>query len=65
MYVNAKMVPVETTLGMRGEESGKESDGGVNSSMIYLMHCKSFRKCHNAPPPSTAIKKLLARVKLG
>jgi hypothetical protein len=30
---------------------------GVNSSMIYLIHCKNSCKCHNVPPPSTAIKK--------
>jgi hypothetical protein len=34
----------------------KESSGGVNSSVIYLIHCKNFCKCHNVLPPST-IKK--------
>jgi hypothetical protein len=29
---------------------------GVNSSMIYLIYCKNFYKCHNVPP-STTIKK--------
>jgi hypothetical protein len=28
---------------------------GVNSSMIYLIHCKNFCKCHNVPPTSTTI----------
>jgi hypothetical protein len=30
---------------------------GVNSSMIYLIYCKNFRKCHNIPSPSTTIKR--------
>jgi hypothetical protein len=31
----------------------KKSGEGVNSRMIYLIHCKNFCKCHNVPPPST------------
>jgi hypothetical protein len=38
MYVNGKMRPVETIPGMGGQE-GKDNDGGVNSTMIYLIHC--------------------------
>jgi hypothetical protein len=34
----------------------KEINEGVNSSMIYLIHCKNLCKCHNVPPPSTTIK---------
>jgi hypothetical protein len=30
-----------------GRRGIKESDGGVNSTMIY---CKKFYKCHNVPP---------------
>jgi hypothetical protein len=30
---------------------------GVNSSMIYLIHCKNLCKCYNVPPPRTTIKK--------
>jgi hypothetical protein len=52
MYVNAKMIPFGTIPGMGG-------GGGVNSSMIYLIHCKNFCKYHNAPPPSTIIKKCI------
>jgi hypothetical protein len=26
---------------------------GVNSSKIYLIHCKNFCKCHSVPPPRT------------
>jgi hypothetical protein len=29
----------------------------LNLSMIYLIYCKNFCKCHNVPPPSTTIKK--------
>jgi hypothetical protein len=36
-----------------GEEGIKKSGRGVNSSMIYLIDCKNFCKCHNVPPPST------------
>jgi hypothetical protein len=32
----------------------------VNSSMIYLVYCMNFCKCHNVPPhTSTTIKKIL------
>jgi hypothetical protein len=34
MYVNGKMRSAETILGIGGGEI-KETDGGVNSSMIY------------------------------
>jgi hypothetical protein len=30
---------------------------GVNSSMIYLIHCKNLCKCHNVPPPAQKRKK--------
>jgi hypothetical protein len=31
---------------------------GVNSNMIYFIHCKNLfnSKCHNVPPPGTTIK---------
>jgi hypothetical protein len=32
---------------------------GVNSSIIHLIYCKNFCKCHNAPPPSTIKNKNL------
>jgi hypothetical protein len=52
------MIPVETIPGM-GVGRIKENGGGgvVNSSMIYLMCCKNFCKCHKVPPPSTIIKR--------
>jgi hypothetical protein len=39
----------------------KRAAEGVNSSMIYLIHCKNLCKCYNVSPPSTAIikKKIL------
>jgi hypothetical protein len=44
MHVNG---PVETVPGM-GEI--KESDEGVNSTVINLTYYKNFCKCHNVPP---------------
>jgi hypothetical protein len=55
MYVNGKMTPIETIPGM-GRGVIKENDGGVNSSMIYLLYCRNISKCHNAPTHSTTIK---------
>jgi hypothetical protein len=37
-------------------EGIRENGAGVNSSMIYLIHCKNFYKCHKILPPSTIIK---------
>jgi hypothetical protein len=48
MYISGKMRPVETTPGM--EERG--NDGGLNSSMMCLIHCKNFYKCHMYPHPA-------------
>jgi hypothetical protein len=44
MYVNGKMRPAETIPEMR-EGGIQDNDGGVNSSMIYLIYCKNFCKC--------------------
>jgi hypothetical protein len=33
-----------------GVEGIKENDGGVNSSMIYLIYCKNLFKYHNIHP---------------
>jgi hypothetical protein len=56
MYVNTKMIPVETVESEKGEW-GRAVEG-VNSRMIYLIHCKNLGKCHNVPPHSTTIKKI-------
>jgi hypothetical protein len=48
MYINTKMIPVETVPGIRGGGMRKRSVwGGWNSSMIFLIHCKSLYKCYN------------------
>jgi hypothetical protein len=54
------MIPVETILGIGGEI--KESGGRVNSSMMYLVHCKNLCKCHNVPSPSTIKGKKFLKV---
>jgi hypothetical protein len=51
MYINAKMIPVETISGIR-EWKMKDSSGRVNSSMIYLTNCKNPCKYYSLPPPS-------------
>jgi hypothetical protein len=48
-YVNGKMRPAENIPGM-GWGWIKDNDGGMNSTMIYLIYCKNFCKCHNVPP---------------
>jgi hypothetical protein len=55
MYVNGRMISVETIPGM-GEKM-EENGGGGEFNIIYLIYCKNFCKCHNVPPPSTIIKK--------
>jgi hypothetical protein len=59
MYVNAKMIPVETGPEIGGGESKRVVDG-VNSNTVCLIHCKNLSKCkckcHNVPPLSTTIK---------
>jgi hypothetical protein len=56
MYLNAKMIPVETVPGNRGGGMRK-SPGVGNSSMIYLIHCKNLYECYNVHTSSTTIKK--------
>jgi hypothetical protein len=50
------MIPVETIPGMGwGGDKGQRVEG-VNSSIIYLIHCKNFCKHHTVTPSSTTIK---------
>jgi hypothetical protein len=56
MYINAKMIPVETISVMLGGGHKGESQGGVNSWVVYLIHCKNFCKCHNIHLLNTIIK---------
>jgi hypothetical protein len=51
MYVNAKMIPVETIPGIRGWGI-RERGRGNEFNMIYLIHCKNLCKCHNVPHPA-------------
>jgi hypothetical protein len=53
--VNGKTILFETIARIEGGEDEGEWWRGVNSSMIYLIHCKNFCKCHNIP--SSTIKK--------
>jgi hypothetical protein len=57
MYVKAKMIPVGTVPGTGGNGDEGEQWMGVNSNMIYLIHCKYLCKCYNLPTPSTTITK--------
>jgi hypothetical protein len=56
MYVNAKMIPVETVPGIR-REGRKEGSGGGEFKYDIFAHCKNLCKCYNASPPSTTIIK--------
>jgi hypothetical protein len=53
MFVNAKMIPIETIPGIGG--GIKENGGG--SEFKYDIFSIEFCKCHNVPPPSTTKKK--------
>jgi hypothetical protein len=50
--INAKMRTVQTIPGMGGRGEIKERGGGVNSSMIYLIHCKTFVNATMYPHPA-------------
>jgi hypothetical protein len=49
MYENGKMRLVETVPGIRGGRI-KKNDGGMNSTMVYMVYYKNFCKSHNVPP---------------
>jgi hypothetical protein len=57
MYVNEKIIPVETVPGIKGGEIKKSSDK-VNSRITSFIHCKNLCKCHNVPSSNTTIKKI-------
>jgi hypothetical protein len=61
MYVNEKVITVESILGMGERREQKRMVEGVNSSMLYLIYCKEFFKCHNVPSLSTTIKNSLCK----
>jgi hypothetical protein len=51
-----KMRFVETIPGVGGVWGQGRMIEVVNSSVIYLISCKNFCKCHNVPPLSITIK---------
>jgi hypothetical protein len=57
MYVNEKMLSVETIPEMGGGGDDKEVGGGANSIIIYLIYCNNFCECHNVPPTNITVKK--------
>jgi hypothetical protein len=54
MYVNGKMIPVETIPGMRGRGIKENGRGGEFKYDIFCIH---FCKCYDVPPPNTTIRK--------
>jgi hypothetical protein len=58
MCVNEKMILVETVQESWEGVWGREVEG-VNSCMMYLIHCKNLCKCYNVSTPSMTIKKLI------
>jgi L-lactate utilization protein LutB len=56
------MRPLETIPRISGVEKRRAVDW-VSSSMIYLIYCKDFCKCHNVPPLSITIKKIILKIK--
>jgi hypothetical protein len=66
MYINAKLILVETVLGIGGVGKWRRAVDGVNSSTIYLIHCKNLCKCYNVPPPrTTKTKRMKKKKKIG
>jgi hypothetical protein len=57
MHVNAKMISIKTVSGMGGRiKKNNEEVKRVNSTAIYLIHCKNFCKCHDVPHPAQQSK---------
>jgi hypothetical protein len=48
MYVNGKIIPVETIPRMGGEEN----DGGGKFKYDIFTYSKNFCEFHNVPPPA-------------
>jgi hypothetical protein len=49
MYINRKMRPAETILGIGGRGI-KENNVGGEFNMVCLIYFKNFCKCCNVPP---------------
>jgi hypothetical protein len=48
MHVNGKMVSWKYSK--TGGMGDKGEQWGVNTTMMYLIYCKNFCKCHDVPP---------------
>jgi hypothetical protein len=57
MYVNGKMISVETDPGIRAGGMKENDGGGEFKFKIFATLFKNFCKCLNLPQPSTTIKK--------
>jgi hypothetical protein len=55
MYVNAKMIPVETVPGIWKEDGTEQWRRGI-LVRYYLTHFKNLCKCYNVYPPNLTIK---------
>jgi hypothetical protein len=53
MYVNAKMIPVETVPGIREGRMKDRSRGGEFKYDIFDNIVRTFINANNVPPPST------------
>jgi hypothetical protein len=62
MYVNEKSIPTETVQVLEDGGWRKELEG-VNSSMIYLIHCKNFYKCYDVHPQHNKNKQIFQKFK--
>jgi hypothetical protein len=60
MYVNGKMIAVETVPEMGGGRI-KENGGRGEFKYDIFDYCKNFCKCHNVPQHNTVIKKRVIR----
>jgi hypothetical protein len=49
MYINEKMVHLET-ISVKGGRGTKENDGGGKFKYEILIYCKNFHKCCNGSP---------------
>jgi hypothetical protein len=52
MYVNVKMISVETIPGIGRGGMKERSGGGVNAYMIYLIHLRTFVNATMFPLPA-------------
>jgi hypothetical protein len=58
MYVNGKIISVETIPVIEERMMKKNGRRGEFKLYVYLICCKNFCKCHNVPPSSTIKKRM-------